>query len=129
MFALDQGSGKGSGKGSKPPTPLLRAVSFRPEACEGLDQEAWARWIEYRKAIKKPLKTPSLAAAAKQMAKLGPGQAAAVEHSIANQYQGLVEPRGAGPSHLTKYERNRLGLYDDTGPPDSDNFLLMGGKP
>ncbi len=92
---------------------------------EGLDLAAWDRWIEYRIAIRKPLKTPSLVAAAKAMARLGPSQASAVEHSIANQYQGLVEPK-TGPgsvTQLTKYERNRIGLYDDDKPP-ANPFLL-----
>ena len=110
-----------------PSEPMPRA-SFDAAAVAGLNQAAWAQWVAYRTAIKKPLKAPSLAAAAKQMAKLGDQQAAAVEHSIANQYQGLIPPKAmpGTVTQLTRYERNRQGLYDDQPPADADNFLLTG---
>ena len=66
---------------------------FDPVGIEGLNLEAWGRWVAYRIELKKPLKPLSLEAAAKDMAALGDQQAAAVQHSIANQYQGLIPPR------------------------------------
>jgi hypothetical protein len=67
---------------------------FDPVVIEGLDLVAWERWVAYRIELKKPLKPLSLEAAARAMAALGDQQAAAVQHSIANQYQGLIQPRG-----------------------------------
>ena len=59
---------------------------------EGLDAEAWSRWLAYRQEIKKPLKSASLVPAQKEMAKLGNRQMAAVEHSMANGWTGLFAP-------------------------------------
>lgn len=52
-------------------------------------------WLEYRKAIKKPLKPASIPLAQKRLAALGPQQMEAVEYSIANGYQGLFAPKSA----------------------------------
>lgn len=60
----------------------------------GLDLAAWSRWVEYRKAIKKPIKPVSEELAQKAMAKFGPDQAAVVEQSIANSWQGLFPVKG-----------------------------------
>jgi hypothetical protein len=59
----------------------------------GLDRAAWDTWLEYRRALKKPLREPSWCIAKRKMAELGKHQMAAVEHSIANGYQGLFAPR------------------------------------
>lgn len=67
-------------------------------ASEGLDQEAWSRWLAYRKSIGKALKPASHESAMKAMAKLGKDQAACVDHSIANGYTGLFPPKGNGHS-------------------------------
>lgn len=55
----------------------------------GLDAAAWDRWTTYRKSIRKPLKQASVPAAQKQLAAYGSEQAAVVEQSIANGWQGL----------------------------------------
>jgi len=57
----------------------------------GLDLEAWNRWLTYRQAIKKPYKEISLHAAAMKLSGFGPNQAAVVERSVANGWQGLFE--------------------------------------
>jgi hypothetical protein len=101
----------------------------RARATEGLDLGTWDRWVEYRTAIKKPIKPPSMEAAAKEMAALGDGQAAAVQNSIANGYQGLVQPKSSGPSGTTKYERNIQRLRAPDATPAAANFLLTGTKP
>jgi hypothetical protein len=62
------------------------------ETVEGLNLEAWAAWVAYRKGIDKPIRPASIAAAAKKLAAYGPKQMAAVEHSIANGWQGLFDP-------------------------------------
>ena len=61
----------------------------------GLDEDAWSMWIEYRKQIRKPLKAASMPLAKKRLAALGTQQREAVEHSIANGYQGLFAPKSA----------------------------------
>lgn len=83
------------------------------EFAEGLDLEAWGRWLEYRKAIRKALKPVSFAAAQRKLAKFGVDQAAVVEQSIANGWQGLFalkeDRNGAsgkgGKSRLSAVER------------------------
>lgn len=59
---------------------------------DDIDQAAWMEWLAYRKAIKKPLKEPSWPLAMRKMASYGAHQRAAVEHSIANGWQGLYLP-------------------------------------
>ena len=66
-----------------------------PPAPEGLDLQAWDRWQEYRRQIKKPIKPASAALAMKSLAGYGANQAAVVEQSIANGWQGLFELKGA----------------------------------
>jgi hypothetical protein len=63
------------------------------EHIEGLDKDAWERWVAYRKAIRKPLKDVSLHAAALKLSKYGADQAEVVNQSVSNQWQGLFELR------------------------------------
>jgi len=58
---------------------------------EGLDVEAWNRWVAYRKAIKKPLKDVSMQAAAMKLARYGKDQSEVVDQSISQQWQGLFD--------------------------------------
>jgi hypothetical protein len=67
-----------------------------PEAPAGLDGVAWQKWVEYRKERKPAIKAMSVLAAMREMAALGDGQMAAVEHSIANGWQGLIAPKANG---------------------------------
>jgi len=69
----------------EPPTPKGGVV-------QGLDLNAWDRWISYRADIRKPLKQASIPAAQRKLAALGSDQAAAVENSIANGWTGLFTP-------------------------------------
>lgn len=56
----------------------------------GLDLEAWSRWLSYRQEIRKAIKSKSsIEAAQKLLAGFGTDQAAVVEQSIANGWQGL----------------------------------------
>jgi len=64
----------------------------------GLDLVTWERWVGYRKAIKKPIKAPSLEAAMLELAKYGESQAAVVQQSIAHTWQGLFELKSANGS-------------------------------
>ena len=56
-----------------------------------LDESAWEQWKAYRVAIRKPIKEASEHAMKLKLARYGADQAAVVEQSIANQYQGLFE--------------------------------------
>jgi len=58
---------------------------------EGLDLDAWERWLDYRKEIKKPIKVASMQSAMKAFVKHGTNQAQVVEQSIANGWTGLFE--------------------------------------
>lgn len=78
-------------------------------AIAGLDVDAWTAWTVYRKQIGKPVKPASIPAAQRKLAAHGTSQAAVVEQSIANGWQGLFELKtnGAhrGESPQTKHER------------------------
>lgn len=56
---------------------------------DGLDVNAWTAWFFYRDGIGKPIKPASMLAAQKAMVKFGEQQAAVVEQSMANGWQGL----------------------------------------
>lgn len=58
---------------------------------EGLDVEAWDRWVAYRKAIRKPIKPVSEHAMQVKLARFGKDQAEVVGQSISNQWQGLFD--------------------------------------
>ena len=58
---------------------------------EGLDLEAWDRWLAYRKAIRKPIKDASVHAMQVKLARYGKDQAEVVNQSISNQWQGLFD--------------------------------------
>jgi uncharacterized protein YdaU (DUF1376 family) len=56
---------------------------------EGLDLEAWAVWLDYRRKTGKPLKPVSWPSAMQALAKHGASQMAVVDQSISNGWQGL----------------------------------------
>jgi len=56
-----------------------------------LDQTAWERWVAYRVAIRKPIKTASEHAMKLKLSRYGADQDAVVNQSISNQWQGLFE--------------------------------------
>jgi len=79
-------------KSAAPPTPAkkgLAKVENLPAVVPNLDAEAWDRWLEFRKEIRKPVKAASLAALAKKLAAFGDEQKAVVEQSIAFGWVGL----------------------------------------
>lgn len=94
-------------------------------ATHGLDVRAWDRWLAYRRDTRKPIRPASEEAAAKALAAFGKDQAAVVEQSIAQGWQGLFAlknvPRGAIPSGedtLRKLmdRRGAIGLEDFRDP-------------
>lgn len=63
-----------------------------------LNQEAFERFRTYRKSLGKPIRPASIDAAQRALAKFGEDQAAIVEQSIANGWQGLFALKPAGVS-------------------------------
>jgi hypothetical protein len=90
------GIGSGPSEGSGPRPGSTGVPLFDPNSIPGLNQTAWAEWIAYRADRKPAIKPKSYPKAAAEMAKLGAGQQAAVDYSIANTYQGLIEPKTSG---------------------------------
>jgi hypothetical protein len=57
-------------------------------------REAWGEWEAHRREKKKPIRPRSRKAAMKQLSAIGPARAiAAIENSIANDYQGIFESK------------------------------------
>lgn len=84
---------------TREPSPEENRLDIRkdtPLPPSGLDAAAWGRWVEYRQQIKKPIKPVSTAGAMREMAALGSAQMAAVEHTIAQGWQGLQPPKANG---------------------------------
>ena len=79
---------------------------------DGLDVDAWNQWVQYRKEIKKPLKPASMRAAMKSLVKHGVMQAAVVERSIANGWQGLFEIK-TPPPHQSGIGGRRDGMFQE----------------
>jgi hypothetical protein len=102
---------------------------------EGLNIGAWEAWQAYRK-----LKPKSIPMAQRKLAQLGALQAEAVEHSIANGYQGLFAPkpsgfakpgmRGPDPAKTAEIEKRQLENLKTRAaaigfrmPTDSDDLI------
>lgn len=82
---------------SSPQSPKEKTVVvFDPSTISGLDVEAWHEWVEYRHTRRPAIKPESRLKAATALAKLGGMQRSTVDHSIANGYQGLIEPKHSG---------------------------------
>lgn len=79
-----------------------------------LDLEAWARWLAYRTAIKKPLKPMSEEAAKMKLARFGADQAAVVDQSIANGWQGwFALPKEKVDPHAPKVRTSAQKAADE----------------
>lgn len=68
--------GRAKAESEEPPPPNLNV-------------EAWHRWVQYRKTIRKPIHPASRLSAQRKLAGFGADQTAVVEQSIANGWQGL----------------------------------------
>lgn len=99
---LWKGKGKGKGKGVQRETvdavasPAPPPTTAEPPPAE-LDLAAWDRWVSYRRQVGKAIKPASSAAAQRKLASFGLHQAAVVEQSIANGWQGLFALKASGP--------------------------------
>ena len=85
-------------------------------AVAGLDLTAWTAWTVYRKQIGKPVKPASIPAAQRKLAAHGTSQAAVVEQSIANGWQGIFALKEGGSGGIaaakpmSKFERAKAAL-------------------
>ena len=82
-----------------------------------LDEAAWERWVAFRKAIRKPIKEVSEHAAKLKLARYGDDQAAVVDQSISNGWQGLFDLKKAAPRPGEKVEKT-----DKQKAADAANF-------
>lgn len=108
-----QGEGKEGRKGKE---GKGNSASAEAHAVPGLNAEAFDRWTAYRSERKPAIKPASMKAAAEELAKLGSAeqQAIAVQHSIANGYQGLFPPKaGNGALHVTASKPLKLRTADE----------------
>lgn len=82
---------------------------------EGLDYRSWVRWVDYRKQIGKALKPASIYSAQQALAKHGDQQAAVVEQSIANGWQGLfaLKTSGATVNKQSAVEQRNQAAVDE----------------
>jgi hypothetical protein len=72
-----------------------RKVAARPSLPEWLDPELWAEWEQHRREKKKPMTPSSALKTIEQLATYraqGVDLKAAINHSIANGYQGIFPP-------------------------------------
>jgi hypothetical protein len=67
-----------------------------------LDVDAWERYKAFRKAIKKPIKEVSEPAAKLKLQRFGADQAAVVDQSVANGWQGLFPLKEVKPGRGEK---------------------------
>jgi hypothetical protein len=94
-----------------------KALDSAPDVFpEGLDVRSWDRWVAYRKEIGKALKPASIHSAQQALAKHGEQQAAVVEQSIANGWQGLFALKAAGGGTINKQaaveQRNQAAMEE-----------------
>jgi hypothetical protein len=78
-----------------------------------LDQEAWDRWVAFRKAIRKPIKPVSEQAMKIKLQRYGTDQAAVVDQSIANQWQGLFDLKKEKPAPGEKPQKSTMQVAAD----------------
>lgn len=91
-------------------------LEFPPELDFPECREAVQKFIDHRKRIKKPIKTlESLQATLRKWSKFGSKNfIESVENSISNEWQGLFEPKGAGPPgpKLSLVEQKTKKLFE-----------------
>ena len=92
--------------------PLLNDAEFA---------EAWRQWKQHRTEIRHALKPTSQQAALKKLVKMGKARAiAAIENSISNGYQGLIEPKDA--PNRTNTNRKPAQTVDILPPSNFDHL-------
>ncbi|UMY03157.1 DUF1376 domain-containing protein [Escherichia coli] len=80
----------------------------------------WREWVEFRQALRKPIRTEQGAnGAIRELEKFrqqGFSPEQVIRHSIANEYQGLFAPKGVRPETLLR-QVNTVSLPDTEIPP------------
>lgn len=80
----------------------------------------WREWVEFRQALRKPIRTEQGAnGAIRELEKFrqqGFSPEQVIRHSIANEYQGLFAPKGVRPEALLR-QVNTVSLPDSAIPP------------
>lgn len=80
----------------------------------------WREWVEFRRALRKPIRTEQGAnGAIRELEKFlqqGFTPEQVIRHSIANEYQGLFAPKGVRPETPLR-QVNTVSQPDDTIPP------------
>ncbi|EFC0631586.1 YdaU family protein [Shigella sonnei] len=80
----------------------------------------WREWVEFRQALRKPIRTEQGAnGAIRELEKFrqqGFSPEQVIRHSIANEYQGLFAPKGVRPETLL-LQVNTVSLPDSAIPP------------
>ncbi|HHQ4306221.1 TPA: hypothetical protein ACSP7Y_002217 [Serratia fonticola] len=109
-----------------PPKGKTRAAKFNPLETalpDWLSGELWAEWVEYRKQLKKPIKTQKgiveMLNNLESFRENGHSPEIVIRQSIANEWQGLFEPR--------RGNENAAGNIDYEGA--FYRLVLQGGKP
>ncbi|EFF2989269.1 TPA: DUF1376 domain-containing protein [Escherichia coli] len=80
----------------------------------------WREWVEFRQALRKPIRTEQGANGAiralEKFRQQGFSPEQVIRHSIANEYQGLFAPKGVRPETLLR-QVNTVSLPDSAIPP------------
>lgn len=106
-----------------PPRQKRASKKFEPEAIElpdWLPETLWHEWVQFRQALRKPIRTEQGAnGAIRELEKFrqqGFSPEQVIRHSIANEYQGLFAPKGVRPETLLR-QVNTVSLPDSAIPP------------
>jgi excisionase family DNA binding protein len=120
-----------AGRKQKPtcsPDPKYCPDGELPKVLDTPDfRKAWAEWLDYRRAKKKPVSKKAVPRQLKQLASYGErGAIASIEDSIRNDYQGLFAPKGGSKNGLpndagdfdpaANHPTARRPTRDDEGP-------------
>ena len=85
-----------------------------------LPETLWHEWVQFRQALRKPIRTEQGAnGAIRELEKFrqqGFSPEQVIRHSIANEYQGLFVPKGVRPETLLR-QVNTVSLPDSAIPP------------
>lgn len=101
-----EGSTRETARGARATRQTGKSAGPEEPPPPGLDLVAWKRFADYRVATRKPIKPASLLAAQRKLAGFGANQAAVVEQTIANGWQGLFALKDG----LKPKEEPRRGL-------------------
>ena len=106
-----------------PPRGNRGVLKFDPldiDLTNWITDSLWREWVEFRQALRKPIRTEQGAnGAIRELEKFrqqGFSPEQVIRHSIANEYQGLFAPKGVRPETLLR-QVNTVSLPDSAIPP------------